>query len=216
MDSTSLKQISKFGGEREHFAVWLTKATAVCSLNGVGPALKPGFNYMLPANDVIPLDKKNPDELQFIMCKNVNVVAINLLAVMLCDTDVMIMLIDSTKTADWPNGLAWKIIEKLCAKFKQSDTIASAEQLEKLMTLQLKKKQDLEYLESKIVSLETNYGCQIGEDLKIAAIVKAGGPQYSDTICSKTKAIERAGGNVTCADLIQAMVESFMERQILT
>ncbi len=77
------------------------------------------------------------------------------------------------------------------------------------MKLKLKKKQDLEYLESKIASLETNYGCQIREDLMIAAIVKAGGCQYSGTIHSKTKAIKRAGGNVTSADLIQAMVESF-------
>jgi hypothetical protein len=27
------------------------------------------------------------------------------------------MLIDTTKTADWPDGLVWKLIEKLCAKF---------------------------------------------------------------------------------------------------
>jgi hypothetical protein len=114
----------------------------------------------------------------------------------------MILLIDSTKTADWPNGLAWKLIKKLCAKFKLSDTIASAEQLEKLMKLKLEKKQDPEYLESKIAYLKTNYGCRIGEDLNIAAIVKAGRYQYSDTIFSKTKAIEGAGCNVTSADLI--------------
>ncbi len=85
------------------------------------------------------------------MYKNVNVVAMNLLTVMLCDTDAMIMLIDSTKTEDWPDGLAWKLVEKLYAKLKPSDMIASAEQLEKLMKLKLKKKQDPEYLESKIL-----------------------------------------------------------------
>jgi hypothetical protein len=69
--------------------------------------------------------------------------------------------------------------------------ITSAEQLEKLMKLKLKKKQDLEYCESKMASLKTSYGCQIKEDLKIAANVKAGGRQYSDTIHSKTKAIKR-------------------------
>ncbi len=37
------------------------------------------------------------------------------------------------------------------------DTIASAEQLEKLMKLKSKKKQDLEYLKSKIASLKTSY-----------------------------------------------------------
>ena len=54
---------------------------------------------MLLANDAIPLDKKNPDEYQFIVKKIANVVAMNLLTVMLCDMVAMIMLIDSTKTA---------------------------------------------------------------------------------------------------------------------
>ncbi len=100
----------------------MTKATAVCALNGVSPTLKPGFKDMLPANDAIPLDKKKPDELQFVMHKNTNVVVMNLLTVMLCDKDAMIMLIDSTNTEDWPNGVAWKLIDKLCAIF----TILSA------------------------------------------------------------------------------------------
>ena len=77
------------------------------------------------------------------------------------------------------------------------------------MKLTLKKNQDPEYLESKIASLKTSYGCQIEEKLKIAAIVKAGGKQYSADIHSKMKAFKRAGGNVTSADLIQAMMESF-------
>jgi hypothetical protein len=103
MDSVSLKQIPKFSGERKHFPVWFTKATAVCALNGVSPKLKAGFKDMLPANDAILLDKTKPDEFPFIVN---NLVAINLLIVMLCDTDAMIMLIDSTKTNDWLDGLA--------------------------------------------------------------------------------------------------------------
>jgi hypothetical protein len=76
------------------------------------------------------------------------------------------------------------------------------------MKLTLKKNQDPEYLESKIASLETSYGCQVEEKLKNAAIVKAGGKHYSADICSETKGFKRAGGNATSADLIQAMMES--------
>jgi hypothetical protein len=97
MDYASLKQIPKFDGERKHFAVWLTKATGVCALNGVSSTLKPGFKDMLSANEAIPLDKGKPDEFQLTVNKNAN-------------------------TADWPNSLAWKLIEKLCAKFKPSDS----------------------------------------------------------------------------------------------
>jgi len=80
---------------------------------------------------------------------------------------------------------------------------------EKLIKLKLKKNQDPDYLESKIASLETSYGCRIEEKLKIAAIVKAGVKQYSGDIRSKMKAFKRAGGNVTSADIIQAMMEGF-------
>ncbi len=76
-----------------HFTVWLTKATAVCALNGVSPALKAGFKDILPANDAILLDKTKPDEFQFVVNKNANLVAMNLLTVMLCDTDAMIILL---------------------------------------------------------------------------------------------------------------------------
>ena len=111
---------------------------------------------MLPANDAILSDKTKPDEFQFILNKNANLVAMNVLTVKLCDTDAMIMLIDSKKTKDWPDGLAWKLIEKLCTMFKPGDMIASAELLENLMKLTLKMNQDPEYLESKIASIETN------------------------------------------------------------
>ena len=62
MDSMSLKQIPKFSRERKHFPVWLTKATAVCVLNGVSAMLKPGFKDVLLANDAISLDKTKPNE----------------------------------------------------------------------------------------------------------------------------------------------------------
>jgi hypothetical protein len=42
--------------------------------------------------------------------------------------------------------------------------IVAAEQLEKLIKLKLTKKQDPEYLESKIASLKTSYWCQKTED----------------------------------------------------
>ena len=44
--------------------------------------LKAGFKDMLPANDTILLDKTKPDEFQFIVNKNVDLVAMNLFTVM--------------------------------------------------------------------------------------------------------------------------------------
>jgi hypothetical protein len=67
-------------------------------------------------------------------------------------------------------------------------------------------------LEEKIASLEARYGIPISKEMKISTIMKAAGKYYSDTIQSKTRAIKRAGGTVTCDYLIQAMTESFSIR----
>ncbi len=64
-------------------------------------------------------------------------------------------------------------------------------------------------LEVKIASLKAGYGIPISKEMKISAIMKAAGKYYSDTIQSKTRAIKRVGGTVTCDNLIQAMTESF-------
>jgi hypothetical protein len=99
--------------------------------------------------------------------------------------------------------------EKLLRMFKLSDQIAVAEQTVKLYALKLGKDDDPTVLEQKIASLEAGYGIPISEEMKISAIMKAAGKYYSDTIQSKTRAIKRAGGTVTCDDLTQAMTESF-------
>ncbi len=45
--------------------------------------------------------------------------------------------------------------------------------------------------------------------MKIAAVMKTTGKEYSDTIQSETRMIEKAGGIVTNDDQIQAMTQSF-------
>ncbi len=78
----------------------------ICALNGVSAMLKPGFKDVLPANDAIPLEKTKPNEFQVILNKIADLMVTNLLTMMLCETDAMIMLMDSTKMKEWPNGLA--------------------------------------------------------------------------------------------------------------
>ena len=53
------------------------------------------------------------------------------------------------------------------------------------------------------------YEIPLNKEMKIAAVMKAAGYKYSDTIWSETWMIERAGEMVTYEDLIQAMTQSF-------
>ena len=61
----------------------------------------------------------------------------------------------------------------------------------------------------KIASIKAMYGIPLSDEMKIAAVMKAAGYDYLDTIRSETRMIKKAGGTVTYDDLILAMTQSF-------
>ena len=74
-----------------------------------------------------------------------------------------------------------------------------------LMSLKLKRTEDLEDLGDSIAALETEYRSSIDEKQKIASIVKTNGLYYSDVIQNETARITGTGGTVSTKDLIKAM-----------
>ncbi len=192
--------------------MFAAKAKAYLAMKFLGPTLNWTFKNLLSVNDQVLLDQNKPKELAMLTSKEMNLHAMNIMTVMLSKSNLMLMMIESLKSQDWPDGLVYVIWEKLLRKFKPSDQIAAAKQTVKLYALQLGKDVDPTVLEEKIASFEAGYGIPISKEMKISAIMKAAGMYYSGTIQSKTRAIKRAGGTVTCDDLIQAMTESFSIR----
>jgi hypothetical protein len=71
---------------------------------------------------------------------------------------------------------------KLIKNFKPSDQVAKAEQTTKLLRQKLKKGKDPSELGLRINLLELKYGIPLNKEMKIAAVMKASGNEYSDTI----------------------------------
>ena len=132
------------------------------------------------------LDLNKPEELAKNKCKAMNLHAMNLLTVMMAENDLMLMMVESAKSKGWPDGLAYILWEKLLKKFKPFDQVAKAEQTAKLLNLKLKKGGDPSELELKIASIKAMYGILLSDKMMIAAVIKAAGYDYSDTIQSET------------------------------
>jgi hypothetical protein len=81
----------------------------------------------LPANDQVFLDQNKPKELAMLKSKEMNLHAMNIMAVMLSKSNLMFMMVESFKCQDWPDKLAYVLWEKLLRKFEPSDQIAVAE-----------------------------------------------------------------------------------------
>jgi len=93
------KTDSKVQRRKKALPSLVDEVTAVCALNGDSYALKAVFKDMLPTNDAILLNKTKPDEFQFIVNMNTNLVSMNLLTVMLCYMDAMIIGMETDQEA---------------------------------------------------------------------------------------------------------------------
>jgi hypothetical protein len=94
-----------------------------------------------------------------------NLHAMNLLTIMMAANDLMLVMVESVKSKEWPNGLAYILWEKLIKKFKLSDQVAKAEQTAKLLSLKLKKGEDQSELELRIALLEAMYGILLNKEI---------------------------------------------------
>ncbi len=206
---TSVEKVPKFNGKKNEFAMWSAKAKSYLVMKFFGPTVLASFKESLPANKQVELNLNKPDELAKNKCKAMIFHAMNLLTVMMAENDLTLMIVESVKNKEWPHGLAYALWEKLIKKFKPSDQVAKAEQTAKLISLKLKKGEDPSQLELRIALLELKYGIPLNKEMKIAAVMKAAGNEYSDTIQSETCMIEKAGGTVTFNNLIQATTQSF-------
>ncbi len=199
----------KFNRKKNEFAMWSAKAKLYLAIKFLSPTLLASFKDSLPANEQVELDLTKPDELAKNKCKAMNLHVMNLLTVMMADNDPMLMMVESVKNKEWSNGLGYIFWEKPIKKFEPSDQVTKGEQTAKLLSLKLKKGEDLSELELRIALLELKYEIPLNVEMKIAAVMKATGNEYSDTLQSETHMIEKAGGTVTYDNLIQAMTESF-------
>ncbi len=87
--------------------MFAAKAKAYLAMKFLGPTLNQSFKNLLPVNDQVLLDQNKPEELVFLKSKEMNLHAMNIMTVMLSESDLMLMMAQSSKSQDWPDGLAY-------------------------------------------------------------------------------------------------------------
>lgn len=194
-------KLPRFDGKKRHFALWFSMFEAACNVKGCAEALDLSFKAVLPASDSEILDLSTDDGKAKKKAKTQNALAESYLRLAL-DSPKLLKMIEASKSADWPCGLACDLVERLRKKYKPDDVTALAEMTTKLSKLKLSKKQDPEDLEDAIAAIENEYRCTIDEKTRRAFVVKAGGTFYSDVIRSETL---RKGVHTTAEDLVEAM-----------
>ena len=112
------KAVLTFCGAREKYGAWLPKFTAFLTIHGLLHVITAAFKGMLPASEDAGSQTR---EQQAAVKQNTMVVGYLGIAI---DSAALIRKIEKMKTAEWPNNLAFEIIEMLNKKFRPNDLLA--------------------------------------------------------------------------------------------
>ena len=204
-ENSSVLKIEKFDGTKKRYPVWKSQFSAVCAVKKVQRALSMSFINELPATEAETLNESNDDEKKQIKAREMNALAMQFLALAM-EKPKLLRILKEAKSNVWPNGLACEVWRRLQEKYQPSDVIAQAEQASKLMDLKLSKREDPEKLLDEMAMIELEYQVDVEEKQRIAAVVKAAGPQYADAI---RLAQSNKGSAVTADDLVEEMCKSW-------
>jgi hypothetical protein len=115
-------------------------------------------------------------------------------------TEGMMMLLYQAMIPEWPNGLAYRVIESLASKFHPIDMMSKVEVRAELNSIAMKKKVKPSDLFEKISSVKNWYNCgvnTISEDELMAVVIGAAPIEYQSSLLNE----QRNKGNSGMVDL---------------
>jgi hypothetical protein len=93
-------KLPKYSGKKSRLSMFAAKAKAYLAMKFLGPTLNRTFKNSLLANDQILLNQNKPKELAMPKSNKMNLHAMNIMTVMSSKSDLMLMMVESSKSQD--------------------------------------------------------------------------------------------------------------------
>ena len=197
-----------FSGKDEDFQVWWTKFKAFATAKGIYEALA-GKEADLPDTQADVLDESKPEEKKKIKARERNSLAMAYLLSAFKSQADMSMAYEVMEDADWPGGLAHKVVEKLKNAYQPDDDVTEIELYEKLMAVKMKKKDNPRTLFEQIAVIQNwyNRGTKVlPRGQMMAVIMRAAPDEYASVITSEQ---QKQGSALQLSDLRVAMCKYY-------
>ena len=195
--------VPTFSGNGSDFQVWWMRFLAYATVNGFAKAIGRTQDNDMPISEAEVLED-NEDGKRKEKAKRANALAVASLTLAF-STDALMGLVMRSSTSEWPNGLAWKVVEALFKKYRPEDVISMAELRRELGRISMKKEEDPTTLFDQLSTIENKYiGQSINEKDMIAVILDTAPKEYATTLTSEAR---NKGMALTLNDLREAMYE---------
>ena len=210
-DTNSSIKVPVFNGDEKNFQSWWIKFQAYSRVKGFHMLLSDAGITITEA-DIEGLELKpssgtgaitaNEKKQLKLAKKNLNAMAHLTMAF---GMEALLNKISSASTADWPGGLAFKLVDLLKEKCAPKDRMAVVERTRKMNTIKLKKGTDPAHLFELIKSVENQFSDlpqKLTEDKKIAAVFEKASDEYGIILANTAR---DKGTALTMDDLEESM-----------
>ena len=206
MSGTQVKWTKvEFDGTAKSFPKYEVQLKAALGIEGWTKVLDEKFKQELPASEHDVLDETKPDEKKRIEARELNAKVVNMI-VLGQKSVTMINMIETTKSADWPSGLACEIWSEFRGRFAPEDDIAEMDMEDELAKIRITAKEDPWKVVDKIAVGQIKYSKAISEVRKVAIIIRAGKSHYAQVITATSQLIRRTENRpATSRELLNEM-----------
>lgn len=212
MESTAEKTVKlpTFDGTHKKFPVFWMRFFAFAVVHKFSGALgKTAAEAALPANESDAIDPGDAGKAAR-DAKSRNAVAMANFS-MAFTTEAMMGLLYKAQTAEWPSGLAWKVVEGLFKKFQPQDTITRVELRQMLNKVSMKSNDDPATLFEQLSGIENRYNTptqRLDPQDMIAVVLDAAPNEYKSILTAEQRL--RAGG-LNLGHLEEAMTQHWRD-----
>ena len=180
----------EFDGTAKNFPKYEIQLKAALGMEGMTRALDPAFENELPSLEAAVLVETDASDKKKMEARKMNAKVVNMIVLGQKST-TMINMIESTKTDEWPTGLAHEIWAEFKARFAPNDDIAEMDMEEDLAKIRIGAKEDPWNVNDKIGAVQVKYGCTINEKRKAAIIIRAGKMHYASVLTSTSQLVRQ-------------------------
>ena len=185
--STTMKtvRLPSFSGNSKDFQVWWMRFTAFATVWGFSQSVKRNTDPNLPATEdtVIADETQGPGKLQSEARKSNAVAMANL--TMAFGTEALMGLIEKSKSREWPNGLACRVVERMFQKYQPEDTISKVEMRQELSKVRMKKEEDPSNMFETLLGIQNRYRTAtytVPEEELIAVVLDQAPKEYGSVL----------------------------------
>ena len=198
--------------EEEHFHAWQVKMITFLDIQGVAHCVE-RLDPDLPSSNDEELDVSTDEGKKAFKARQDNQLAVAYLFQAAADQNDLFTMLEAA-TENWPRGIAYHSMAKLCKKYEPNDMLTKVERAKKIEELKMGQNEDPEKLFTALNTLNSNYASRLKaltDEEMLAVIMRKLPAKYSTVLATESIRLGFAFNVAAARNAVRIMYRAGMQ-----